>query len=316
MRLFSLGGLDMKAIALLAAWFALAGSFAAADDSAAIRQRVDDYVAAYNQHDAAALAGCWDQDAVYLNRDTGQPVEGRRAIHEMFVDLFESGEASQLAVTIDSIRFVTPDVAIEDGSAETVSDGGETVVSTYTAVHVKKDGVWYLNSVRETDSPTSPTVPNQLAPLAWLIGDWADEAEDATTHSHWQWSKNGHFLVNNFHVIVGDQAALEGTQVVGWDPDAGRFRSWIFDSEGGFSEGVWRREGDTWIVKTRSTLGDRSHGTATSLYTPIDANTFTWKSVDRRIDGAPQEDIEEIVVRRQSVDASGEVTQDQPSEGN
>lgn len=309
----------MKAFALAAACSALACSLAAGagptDDSAAIRQRVDDYVTAYNQHDAEALASCWDQDAVYLNRDTGQPVEGRQAIREMFVDLFETGEASQLSVTIDSIRFVTPDVAIEDGSAETVAEGGETVVSTYTAVHVKKDGVWYLNSVRETDAPTSPSAHNELEPLAWLIGEWADEADDATTYSHWQWAKNGHFLVNNFHVHVGDQAALEGTQVVGWDPDAGRIRSWIFDSEGGFGEGVWRRDGDAWIVKTKSTLGGRSHGTATSVYTPMDENSFSWKSVDRRIDGEPQEDIDEIAVRRQSVDPSGEVTQDQPSEG-
>ena len=40
-----------------------------------------------------------------------------------------------------------------------------------------------------------------------------------------------------------------GTQRIGWDPVAGQFRSWDFDSQGGYSEGLWSRDGDRWIIK-------------------------------------------------------------------
>src|SRR4051812_7034214 len=88
------------------------------DEPAAIRKRVEEYVAAYNKHDAKALGDLYAEDAVYLNRETGQPIEGRPAIAAMFDEMFKDGEAASLGVTVQSIRLITPDVAIEDGTAE------------------------------------------------------------------------------------------------------------------------------------------------------------------------------------------------------
>jgi uncharacterized protein (TIGR02246 family) len=295
----------MRATSLvLATTFALTCAVAsgASDDvdMAAIHMRAAAYVDAYNQQDAAALSELWADDAVYLNRDTGEPIEGRAAIGEMFKSMFESGEASQLSVTIQSVRLITPDVAIEDGTAEIRSGAGEMTTSTYTATHVKKEGVWYLNSVRETDMPAPPSrEPGELDQLSWLIGEWVDEADDAAVHTNCQWVKNGHFLACNFSVNVKDRVELEGTQVIGWDASTGQIRSWIFDSEGGVGDGVWRRVGNEWIVETKSTLSDGSKGSATNIYTPIDENTYTWKSVDRQIDGQTQAEIDEVRVHRQ-----------------
>lgn len=285
-------------------------------DVAAIRQRAEAYVAAYNEHNAAALADLWADDAVYLNRDTGDPIEGRAAIGNMFQDMFDSGEASTLSVTIQSIRLITPDVAIEDGTAEIQPAEGEPTSSTYTAIHVKKDGAWYINSVRETDMPAAPPKePAELDQLAWLIGQWVDDAEDATVRTSWQWAKNQHFLTSNFNVSVGDQIEMEGTQVVAWDAAAGEIRSWVFDSEGGFGEGVWRRVGNEWIVETTSTLSDGSQGKATNIYAPKDENTFTWKSVDREIDGEAQPDVDEVAVRREVAVASTDAAPEQDLRG-
>jgi uncharacterized protein (TIGR02246 family) len=304
----------VAAIAL--AWCA-AG--AAADDQAeidAIYQKAVAYVTAYNQHDAQALADLWADDAVYLNRDTGEPIEGRSAIAAMFAGMFQTGEASQLSVTVQSVRLVTPDVAIEDGTAEITSTDGEPVTSTYTAIHVKKDGAWYLNSVRETDMPAQPAQDHgQLSQLEWLVGEWVDQADDATVHTSWKWAKNERFLAGNFSVSLGDRVELEGTQVIGWDPVAGEIRSWMFDSEGGFGEGVWSRVGGDWIVETTSTLNDGSQGSATNVYTPIDENTFVWKSVDREIDGEPQDDLEQTPVHRLIEVASSDAVQEQTTDG-
>jgi uncharacterized protein (TIGR02246 family) len=285
------------------------------DEATAIQQRAEAYVAAYNEHDSAALAGLWAEDAVYINRDTGEPIEGRAAIRQMFENLFSSGEASRLSVSIQSIRLITPEVAVEDGTAEITPAGGEPTTSTYTAIHVKKDGLWYLNSVRETDMPSPPQEPGGLDQLAWLIGEWVDEAEGATVHTSWQWAKNARFLTSNFSVSVDGRVEIEGTQVIGWDPVAAHIRSWLFDSEGGFGEGVWRRVGDEWIVETSTTLSDGSQGSATNVYRPVDENTFIWKSVDRQIDGEPEDDIAEVSVHRQVAIASSEVDPEQDPNG-
>lgn len=311
----------MRTIALL-----LAGSFAAvssaargaeaSDEAAAIQQRVAAYVAAYNQHDAAALANLWAEDAVYRDRDTGEQVAGRDAIRDMFAAMFDADDASQLAVVIQSIRLVTPDVAIEDGVAEIATADGDVTSTAYTAIHVKQDGAWYLSSVRETDMPAPlPKEPSELDQLAWLIGEWADEADDATTDSQWRWTPGGHFLINRFGVRVDQRIEIEGTQVVGWDPAAGRIRSWVFDTEGGFGESLWRRVGNEWIVDTTFTLADGSQGSASNIYVPLDENTFAWRSVDRQIDGESQEDVEEVIVHRQLPAEATDASQESTSNG-
>ena len=38
-------------------------------------------------------------------------------------------------------------------------------------------------------------------------------------------------------------------QRIGWDPLARQIRSWEFDSEGGFGEGKWSRDGERWVIK-------------------------------------------------------------------
>lgn len=266
----------------------------------AIRQRIEAYVAAYNQQDAAAVADLWAEDAVYVNRDTGERIKGRAAIAAMFQSLFQSGDADKLTVTVESIRLVTPDAAIEDGTAQTVSSDGTTSQSTYTAIHVKKDGVWYLDSVRETDTPPPPeAAPSQLDDLAWMVGEWLDQDENATVRTQWQWAKNKSFLTSSFQVSVEDRIELEGTQIIGWDAAAGQIRSWVFDSEGGFGEGVWRRVGNQWTVDSTSTMNDGSQGSAVNVYTMVDENTFLWKSVDREVNGEPEPDIDEVSIHRQ-----------------
>ncbi len=270
------------------------------DETNAIRQRIEAYVAAYNRQDAAAVANLWAEDAVYVNRDTGERIQGRAAIASMFQSLFQGGETGQLSVTVESIRLITPEAAIEDGATVVVSPGVEPVSSRYTAVHVKKDGMWYLDSVRETETPAPPTEsPSQLDQLSWMVGEWLDQDDNATVRTQWQWAKNKRFLTSTFSVIVGDRIEMEGTQIIGWDAAAGQIRSWVFDSEGGFGDGVWRHVGNQWIVDATSTMSDGSQGSAINVYTIVDENTFLWKSVERQVDGEALPDIEELPVHRQ-----------------
>src|SRR5262245_40599234 len=86
-----------------------------AEDEAAIRKNDEAYVAAYNRHDAKAIAALWSPDAVYTETSTGQPAVGRDAIEKVFVRTLADSRDSRLEIDAKSIQFVSPDVAIENG---------------------------------------------------------------------------------------------------------------------------------------------------------------------------------------------------------
>ena len=88
-------------------------------DEAAVRKADAAYVQAFNRHDAKALADAWSPEAVYLNRLTGAEVVGRAAIAEQFSALFKDQPEVKLDLSVESIQFVSPNVAVEHGTAKT-----------------------------------------------------------------------------------------------------------------------------------------------------------------------------------------------------
>jgi uncharacterized protein (TIGR02246 family) len=113
----------------------------------AIQKQAEAFIDAFHKGDAKAVAACWTADGDYTDR-TGRHLQGRAAIEKSFQDLFSEHKGLKLRINSNSLRFVTPDVAIEDGSTEVaVPDGGPPSRARYTSVHVKKDGSWYLSSV-------------------------------------------------------------------------------------------------------------------------------------------------------------------------
>jgi hypothetical protein len=88
-------------------------------------------------------------------------------------------------------------------------------------------------------------------------------------------------------------------QFVGWDPALKQIRSWVFDSDGGFGEGIWEKRGDRWIVKSKATLPDGRQGSFTSVLRPLDENSFAWQKLTRIVDGEILPNIDEVVIVRQ-----------------
>ena len=86
-------------------------------DEAVIRENAEKYVEAYNRRDSKTMASMWSPEAVYMDPATNEGVVGREAISKVFDEQFAGSEDSKLAVTIDSIDFVSPNVAIEKGQS-------------------------------------------------------------------------------------------------------------------------------------------------------------------------------------------------------
>ena len=134
-----------------------------------------------------------------------------------------------------------------------------------------------------------------------MIGHWVDQGEDSTVDTVCEWTKNGNFITRSFAVSFKDRIDLEGTQVIGWDPVTRKIKSWMFDSEGGYGNGVWTRKGNRWIVKASRVLTSGEKASSVNIITYVNRNTFRWQSIGREIDGELLPNIDEVqVVRKQS----------------
>src|SRR4029077_2704508 len=105
-------------------------------------------------------------------------VNGRAEIKRSFEAAFGDNPKTAVSVVVDSIRFLTPEVAVEEGSTTMFPDG-ETLTSRdrYTVLHLKKQGRWQMQSVRIVEEE-SLSAYGELAPLEWLLGDWIDEGRE------------------------------------------------------------------------------------------------------------------------------------------
>lgn len=271
-----------------------------AEDEAAIRKTVDSYAAAFNKRDAKALAAHWLPEAVYIDPESGESVVGRPAIEKHFAEIFKDLKNAKLAVAVESIRFISPHVAVEQGTATTMGLTKEPAKSSYTAIHLKREGKWLLDRVTEEEVPTVVSHYEKLKDLEWMIGAWVDaDDDDATTiETNCKWAKNQNFLVRTFSISVRDRPAASGVQLIGWDPSAKQIRSWVFDSDGGFGEGVWTKKGKAWHILTRDTLANGQRASAMNILTQVDKNSFTWQTTDRQAAGQLLPNIGTVTVVR------------------
>lgn len=256
------------------------------------------YEAAYAKGDVDALAGFFTDDAQYT-ADDGRVYEGHSAIKDCIKAAFAQNAGSKLVITPVSAKRLTPDVVVEKGSTLVTAKDGEEIAALYTAVHVKKDGQWKISQLVETPAPeTNPA--ERLAELAWLAGQWreADKEAGLTIDSRYQWARGGCFLTRTVTVKRGDDVLLEGWQIIGWDPLAEAIRSWTFDGEGGYSEGLWTREGNRWLIRETGFAADGSRTAADHTLTRSGDDKAFWESGNRTVNGDPRPAIGRIEIRR------------------
>lgn len=84
----------------------------------AIRKLYDQFIAAWNKHDAKGMAAMWVEDGDEVEPD-GHVAKGRAELTKMLGMQHESVmKKTKLTLTIDSVWFVSADVALVDGTYE------------------------------------------------------------------------------------------------------------------------------------------------------------------------------------------------------
>lgn len=130
------------------------------------------------------------------------------------------------------------------------------------------------------------------------------DAEAVANH----WSADAEYVLPDGERVQGRDAIRRVFEQALADDEraqiAGVIRSRLFDSDGGFGEGVWTREGDRWVVAFRQTLPDGREAKATNIYTLVDENTFKWHSIGRTVDGEPLPNVDDVtIVRKAAADS-------------
>jgi uncharacterized protein (TIGR02246 family) len=269
-----------------------------AKDEAAIQKNGEAFVEALHKGDSKAMAAFWASDGDFTDM-AGHQVKGREAIEKALAAAFAEHKGLKVRVESLSLRFVTPEVAIEDGTTEAVpAKGGPPSQTRYTIVHVKKDGQWLVSSLR--NSPYIPPSNYQhLRKLEGLIGNWAGATDTGEVERiSLAWANNQNFIVGTFSTSARDVSVGSAKQWIGWDPLAKCVRTWIFDETGGFGEGSWTEDGKKWIFKASSVLQNGKKATTTLVIGAVDANTITLQARDRSVDGAALPETKEIKLKR------------------
>ncbi len=237
--------------------------------AAEIRGMFAAYLGAFNRHDPAALSAYWSPTGENVDLDSGEVTVGRDAVRRVFSALFAEDGAATIDIDVQSIRPLKSDVALVDGASRIAFDDGVAAGSRFSAVVVRHEEGWLLESVREAAGPVVAAAGKPLDALAWLVGSWEDDGEGVTASTSCFWSTGRAFLVRT-HAVIPDAAPQAGpaagddripgllpatdvrsrelTEIIGWDPQRQALRSWLFTSDGHFAEGTWTQDGDAWTI--------------------------------------------------------------------
>lgn len=267
-------------------------------DKQAIDKLIKEQIQAFNNRDAAAIGANWTTDGEYMRND-GDPVRGRDAIQKGYAEFFKTLKSKPtVEVQTDNLRFPSADTAVSEVTLRLKNEQGDLIGSNWrNTLLVREDGQWKVAMVKEWDRDNS--LDDSLKDLEWLIGTWRMETKDRDVTSTYEWDENKAFIRGKYAVKQAGKVAESGTQMFGKDNSEGGIRSWVFQSDGGFGDGLWTRDGKKWTVDFDGVTADGRKLSATVVYMRVDADTFTWQSVQQTVDGEPIADTLPIKVTKQ-----------------
>jgi uncharacterized protein (TIGR02246 family) len=255
--------------------------------------------AAYNGRDPRAFAQHFTPAGEFIDAD-GDVFEGRTAIASEFTALFQVNPQSALEIATGETREISPGVLSADCVATfAATSGSEKVTVDFAALVVRQaDGGWLLAGIRSNGERKLSTPRAHLKELEWMIGDWVDESNESTMHISTRWADDGPFILSSFGIRVAGRNVMTGTQRIGWDASFEKFRSWVFDSEGGHAEGIWTELDDRWIVKSTGASPDGDACSATHTYEQKGPDAFLFSVTDRIVGKELQPEFISHVVRK------------------
>lgn len=292
-----------SAAALLALLSLQCASVSAASDTQApsisadeqtIRSQAQAYANAFSAADVKALGAMWSADGS-LTDVRGHVFKGRTAIEDNYAGFFNRFGKQPLEVTVTSVKFPSPDVAIEEGTGKLLNSTTPVDICRYQVVHVRKDGKWEMVSAAETPYVAVDS-KEYLKELSWLVGDWKAQGPAGSMRFSADWISNRNFISCAWYADGSNQPSE--MEVIGWDPASEQISSWHFGANGGSGHASWRKDKSSWIVQGEGVQPGGAFGRAEYTFKKVDNNNFTWKSDKRSLNGMQMPTTDEIKVTR------------------
>lgn len=256
------------------------------------------FVKAHNDGNAEAISKLFIPEGEII-LSSGEIVSGRAEIQQFYSDLFSGEARPRAALEAGSVRFVTPKLAIEDGTLHVTRPTGEVISHHYTSTQMQQDdGSWLTASIRDEIEDIAPA-SEKLLPLEWLIGDWIIEKNGLRTFLTFKWSDDGPFIDGKAVTEMAGEEDTGATYRIGWNNNRKNYISWAFDSFGGHMVSQWTRTGTSWLLRTSGVTADGEVNQSTQTIEPDPSfQNYTWSTRDQTIGGNSLPDGSVRVVKR------------------
>ncbi len=255
---------------------------------AGLQKAAAEFVTAYNKQDATAIAALFTEDGEMADLSGTNLTSGRDEIQARYEQIF-SDDPLHIAIEVDSVRFVAPNLAIEDGTFHLTPADDESAPprsTTYTAVLIQDDaGAWRIASTRSLKDVTEAA--GHLASLAdALKGEWTyRDPEGVRLDLAFGWDSTGTHITGEMLTTTADAEPQEGSIRISWDASKQQIVSWMFDAQGGFTHGVWTPTDKGWLIRSEGTTADGETLTASQQLTTEGGDTLLWAASQRIVDG-------------------------------
>lgn len=272
-----------------------------APEIAGLQKAAAEFITAYNNQDAAALAALFTEDGELTDADGSNITSGRDQILERYKEIF-TGTPKQIAIEVGSVRFVAPNLAIEDGTFHLTPAGDESFPpqsTAYTAVLTKDgSGEWRIASTRTLRNVTDAA--GRLTPLAEVLnGEWTCQTPDGVRLDlAIGWDAGGKFLTGEMLTTTADAEPQQGNIRISWNAAENQIVSWMFDADGGCTNGIWTPAGDGWLVRSSGTTSDGETLSASQQLNTDGPDTLVWAVSQRILNGESAPDKTLRFVRR------------------
>lgn len=263
----------------------------------ALLESAQTYSKAFNAGNAQALAKLWTEDGEYVD-EAGMKFQGRKELEKLFSEFFEENKGLTISLEMTAAKQLAPGVVMEEGIARVKLPSGERASSShYSVIHLQKNDQWLMAHVRETIHEPKSNY-EYLKALEFLVGTWQAKTKEGELTSRCQWVGNKNFLFRTYSTKDKGGESKTGLQVIGLDPLLGQFRSWTFDSDGGYATGVWVKDGKNWVIESTGLLRDGTETSAVNVLTVTGADSIEWQAIERYVGDVQLPNTEKVQLKK------------------
>jgi ketosteroid isomerase-like protein len=267
---------------------------AEAEVAAAGKKLVD----AFNQGNTAQAVELFLPDAELID-DTGTVYLGKDEIGALIKSFFDRFPGVQTASQIESIRLIAG-LALVDGSRTMLDKEGKSFsLVRYTSIWKKTDAGYKIVSLRDVAEQVPPSPKEALETISWLVGSWVNEGSDGSVNLDYRLAEEGNFIVGDVLVNGPDgRQVMKSFQRIAWDASQGTFRSWTFDSDGGWGESLWSPSEQGWTLESKAFATSGAQGSVRVTIVPETDSRLMIQGTNRLSNGVAEPDYQHVMVRK------------------